>query len=97
MSLLWFVHCPLSLQARVSFRRIEAFLSRSADDVRNEDVYGKAGSDRRSPDLAPGEIKIQNGEQLNKHVCLNYVPNHSVEIDDGIRTVSSGTSLLLFA
>ncbi|CBJ26643.1 conserved unknown protein [Ectocarpus siliculosus] len=49
------------IQARVSFRRIESFLSRSADDVRNEEVYGKAGSDRHSPDLASGEIKIQNG------------------------------------
>ncbi|CAM9906694.1 unnamed protein product, partial [Laminaria digitata] len=45
------------IQARVSFRRIEDFLCRSADDVRT----GKAGSDRRCPDLARGQLKIENG------------------------------------
>lgn len=49
-------------KARVSFRRIEAFLSRSADDVRNDEVYGKAGSDRHCPDLALGQLKIEDGE-----------------------------------
>lgn len=50
------------MQARVSFKRIESFLSRSADDVRNEEVYGKAGSDRHCPDLAKGQLKIEDGE-----------------------------------
>lgn len=49
-------------QARVSFRRIEEFLSRSADDVRNEEAYGKTDSDRHCPDLKKGQLKIENGE-----------------------------------
>lgn len=48
----------------MSYRRIEAFLSRSGDDVRNEDVYGTAGSDRHCPDLAKGGIKIDNGTMI---------------------------------
>lgn len=53
-------------QARVSFKRIEAFLSRSGDDVRNEEVYGKAGSDRHCPDLAKGQLRIENGKKLEE-------------------------------
>lgn len=49
-------------QARVSFRRIEEFLSRSADDVRNEEAYGKMDSDRHCSDLKKGQLKIENGE-----------------------------------
>ncbi|CAN0354496.1 unnamed protein product [Pylaiella littoralis] len=50
------------IQARVSFRRIEGFLSRSADDLRNEEVYGKkAGSNRHCSDLAKGQLKVDNG------------------------------------
>lgn len=49
------------LQARVSFRRIEAFLSKSGDDVRNEEAYGTAGCDRHCAELAKGEVKIENG------------------------------------
>lgn len=49
------------MQARVSFKRIEAFLSKAADDVRNEEAYGTVGCDRHCADLAKGEVKIENG------------------------------------
>ena len=52
------------IQARVSFRRIEDFLCRSADDVRTSQGYGKTGLNRRCPDLARGQLKIENGESL---------------------------------
>lgn len=52
------------IQARVSFRRVEGFLRRSADDVNSSQEDGKPGSDRRCPDLARGQLKIENGEAL---------------------------------
>lgn len=54
------------IQARVSFRRIEDFLCRSADDVRAGHDSGKAGSDKRCPDLARGQLKIENGERVGR-------------------------------
>lgn len=63
------MHKPTARQARVSFKRIEAFLSRTADDVRKGQTFGSAASNRHCPDLAKGELKIQNGEPG----CLGFV------------------------
>lgn len=56
----------------MSFRRIEEFLSRSADDVRNQEAYGSSDSDRHCPHLKKGQLKIENGER-GRLVVLCFV------------------------
>lgn len=61
LSLIGSINPHLIPQARVSFSRIESFLARMTDDVHNDGVNGNKGSDRHCPDLAKGQLKIENG------------------------------------
>eukprot|EP00903_Cladosiphon_okamuranus_P011464 g10798.t1 len=93
------------IQARVSFRRIEEFLSRSADDVRNQEAYGSADSDRHCPHLKKGQLKIENGSfrwRQSPHDSRPTLSSINLEVDPGqlvcvYGTTGAGKSSLLMA